>query len=79
MLKFLVLLLVIVGVGGGLWMARRGALPRAKADERLEPMVACAHCGLHVPAKDAVMHEGRSYCGVVHRDLGPAKPQGPAT
>lgn len=36
-----------------------------------EGMVACAHCGLHVPISEAVQRDGLSYCGAAHRDAGP--------
>ncbi len=77
MMKWLVLLLVVLGVWGGLTLARRGALPRAKSDERIEPMVACAHCGLHLPGNDALKDGDKAYCSAAHRDLGPATPQDP--
>jgi len=33
-----------------------------------EPIVPCAHCGVFVPASDAVRDDGLAYCGVAHRD-----------
>ena len=33
-----------------------------------EPIVPCAHCGLFVPASDAVRDGERVYCSVAHRD-----------
>jgi uncharacterized protein len=30
-------------------------------------MVRCAHCGLHVPAHEAIAVAGRWYCGEAHR------------
>ena len=44
---------------------------RAKRDE--EPggvpadTVRCAHCGLHVPKRDAIRDGGRHYCCEAHR------------
>ena len=36
------------------------------------PMLACAHCGVHLPGDEAVRDEaGRSYCGEAHRLAGP--------
>jgi uncharacterized protein len=34
-------------------------------------MVECAHCGLHLPAADAVREGDKLYCGEAHRRLGP--------
>jgi uncharacterized protein len=36
-----------------------------------EDMVACAHCGVHLPASLALRSQGRSYCSVAHREAGP--------
>jgi uncharacterized protein len=36
------------------------------------PMLACAHCGVHLPRDDAVLDvAGRGYCGDAHRLAGP--------
>ena len=36
------------------------------------PMLACAHCGVHLPRDDAAMDAaGRGYCGEAHRLAGP--------
>jgi uncharacterized protein len=76
--KLLITLAVVVlalmwwfgkGRGGGAGTRRKqaGQPPQAQA------MVACAHCGLHLPQPDAVEGEsGRHYCSVEHRRLGPA-------
>jgi uncharacterized protein len=37
---------------------------------RTEKMIACAHCGVHVPQSDAVAGEGHYYCCDEHRKLG---------
>ena len=47
------------------------AHPRQRAPGP-QAMVACAHCGLHLPQPDAVEGEGgRHYCSAEHRRLGP--------
>lgn len=77
-LKILVVVLVVV-VAGWFWMARRriGQASRPAADAArkgaLAPqaMVSCAHCGLHLPAADAVTAGDRHYCSAAHRALGP--------
>ena len=40
--------------------------PRHPASER---MVACAHCGLHVPESEAVIVDGVGFCSPEHRRL----------
>jgi uncharacterized protein len=37
------------------------------------PMLACAHCGLHLPRGDALLDaQSRPYCSSEHRDAGAA-------
>ena len=38
-----------------------------------EPMRQCAHCGVHLPASDALTSGGRDYCSEAHRDAGPSR------
>lgn len=72
-------LLVIAVVGFVLWLMfgrDRGARPpqrrRAAAPAAPVEMVACAHCGVHLPADEAVADAaGRRYCGEAHRLAGP--------
>ncbi len=71
--KYLVVIVVVAVV---LWLMfgrrRTRAVPRrdARAKE-LEGMVACAHCGVHLPRSEALAAGGRSYCSAAHRDAGP--------
>lgn len=73
-------LLVLAVVGVVLWLLRarsRGdgaAAARRDAPSAVRPpqaMVACAHCGLHLPAADAVLEGSRVYCCDAHRQRGP--------
>lgn len=36
-------------------------------------MVACRHCGLHLPASDALAGPDGPYCSAEHLRLGPAQ------
>ena len=76
-------LLVLLVVGIGLWAlfgrSRRQAEPPpsprpnkpAKTAEPA-PMLACMHCGVHLPREDAMFDAGgRAYCGDAHRLAGP--------
>ncbi len=81
--KFLLVLLV---VGVGLWMltarlrkpgaGRDAARPKspatAKPVDKPVEMVVCAHCGVHLPATDALALGAHLYCSEAHRRLGPA-------
>ncbi len=80
-MKFL-LLLAVIGIALLLFKARqRGPAPKAPAPPRRSkpaaadaptPMLACAHCGVHLPQTDAVNDaEGRPYCGAAHLAAGP--------
>lgn len=81
MLKFLLVLLV-VGIGVWSLVSRlrgpRKDKPAAGAGECGGPapvqMVECAHCGLHLPAADALAEGSRLYCSDAHRRLGPTPP-----
>lgn len=75
-MKFLLVLLV---VGVALWMLsgrsrKLGSDRPRRSAGRGAPvvMVQCAHCGLHLPASDAVPEGSRLYCSDAHRRLGPA-------
>ncbi len=65
------------GAGGdqqGERPAPGGAQPEAStrgAEPAFEQMVACAHCGLHVPESEGVKGGGQFYCSDEHRRLGP--------
>lgn len=74
-MKFLLLLLVI---GIGLWMIgkrlRGPQSPRRRGEPKPpQAMVECAHCGLHLPAAEAVLEGPHVYCSDAHRLLGPRR------
>ena len=76
-MKYLLLLLIVVAV---LWLMRlgRSSAPNPKttgaapspAQPPVQQVVACAHCGVHLPLGDAVTgRAGRFYCSEAHRQL----------
>ncbi len=79
--RLLILLLIVVVVAW--WLFGRAARLRERDAARRAPpgappapgavqdMVACAHCGVHLPRGEAVLDGERSYCGQPHRLLGP--------
>ncbi|WP_423222030.1 PP0621 family protein [Ideonella lacteola] len=79
MIKWLLTLGIVVlalmwwfGKGRGGGAARDGRPAGKPRPKQAQPMVACAHCGLHLPAADAIEGEGgRSFCSAEHRRLGP--------
>jgi uncharacterized protein len=83
-LKYLIVLLV-VAAALWLWVGRRRGdhkapppassspppnKPAAKAGP--QAMLACVHCGVHLPQADVVADaDGRPYCSEAHRLAGP--------
>lgn len=78
-MKYLLTLLVLV-IGVKWWLARSRAeqaarRPRPPAPpapgQGPQPMLACAHCGLVLPASEVLRDaEGHPFCGSEHRRLG---------
>lgn len=71
-MKYLVVVLVAVGV---LWfMLRRSEKPRMArrpaAASQPRPMVRCAHCGVYLPAEEALAAGSLHFCGHEHLALG---------
>lgn len=70
-MRFLLAFLVLL-VLAWRWRSWREARQRELQDrKRTTPetvgMVACRHCGLHVPPQDAVAGSLGSYCSAAHR------------
>ena len=70
-MKFLFFVLVVLVV---VWAIKRGRAGTAgsaapKAPEAAAPteMVACAHCGIHLPRAEAVSGHKGQYCSTEHR------------
>ena len=75
-----VLVWLVLLVAGWMFLrprGRRNAPPRDGAPGRRavaapEAMVVCGHCGLHLPASEAVRSDGgQAYCSAAHRAAGP--------
>ena len=78
-MKYLLVLLVVLVVA---WMLLRRRDPPAVAPKpgapgkpasgKPQPMLACAHCGIHLPQPEAQMDAaGRPFCSEAHRLAGP--------
>ncbi len=72
--KLILLVLSVVCLVGWLRGARRAppvqAAPRSPAPSAPQVMVRCAHCGLHLPASEGMVHDGQTYCSWRHRLAG---------
>ena len=77
MLSKVLLLLVIVCAAMWLFNARRRGRPGAPPKAPRQPpdaakMIACVHCGVHLPLPEALMDPaGRPFCSEAHRLAGP--------
>lgn len=78
-LLFVLFLLAVFYVRRALQPGPRREEGRDPAPERgqgpapageIEQMVACAHCGVHVPESEGVTSGGRFFCSEEHRRLG---------
>lgn len=80
MLKLL-LMIAVLGVAAWFWIGRRrpprvppAAKPTATSapDAAPQTMLACVHCGVHLPQADALFDVGgKPYCSEAHRLQGP--------
>lgn len=68
------LVLFLAAVFVLLWLLRGaigrrtpGGAPRPPAAPAARPIVACAHCGVHLPQDEALPGRGGVFCGDAHR------------
>jgi uncharacterized protein len=68
--RILVLILLVVLA---LWLVRRALRGPTNIQKRSDiqgELVACAHCGVHLPRSEARMEQGALYCSEEHARLG---------
>ncbi len=68
-MKYLLLVLAIVALVWLIRGARRRDEPPTQRQREggVQPMVACRHCGVHLPAHEALPGRGGEFCGEAHR------------
>lgn len=79
------LVVVLIALLLLVWLLLGSSRRRSRSDRRSKPrpqasrpsvpvegMVACAHCGVHLPASAALLARGNAYCSAAHRDSGPS-------
>jgi uncharacterized protein len=84
-MKYL-LVLAVLWIAIWLWRKNRREEMREEMRERAakaqrtpappgppQAMVRCAHCGLHLPATDAIAGPGGAYCSTAHREAATAR------
>ena len=69
MMKILLFLVVVFVL---LWLLRGATTRRRRGDAAPPPqapqeMIACAHCGVHLPRDEALPGRGGVFCGDAHR------------
>ncbi len=69
--KLLVVLIIVLLVGAVLWTWRRPSTRARAQPPRVAAMVACAHCGVHLPALESLELDGKHYCCAGHLESGP--------
>jgi uncharacterized protein len=67
------ILLFLVAVFVLLWLlrgalGRRGGSAAPPAPKAPQEMIACAHCGVHLPRDEALPGRGGVFCGDAHRN-----------
>ena len=76
-MKYLLVIAVVAFVVWLLTAKARGTRARPTGEEaapsarKPQAMARCAHCGVHLPASDAVIEGASVYCSDAHRQLGP--------
>jgi len=82
-MKFVIVLVAVVALVwlllGGRSRAARGPVRRAPSAPKgparaAEGMVACAHCGIHLPQSEALSLGTRVFCSAAHRDAAAREP-----
>lgn len=72
-MKFLVLLLIVVGVIYLLKQRSRNLSYQRNTPRKRQPtitMVQCEHCGVHLPENEAIIRQGHVWCCPEHERLG---------
>jgi uncharacterized protein len=57
------------GQGAGPAPAGTGATAWSRVEDKSEPMLCCARCGVYFPSSEAVRADGRDYCSPAHAQL----------
>jgi uncharacterized protein len=68
--QFLRLIIILIGLWLVLTIIKRALAARRKSPPdkpAVAKMVACAHCGVHIPESEAVRDGDRYYCSEEHR------------
>jgi uncharacterized protein len=64
----LILILIAIAILVFRRLKRSSSRPRVKKNITTGRMVQCATCGLYLPEREALSHQGKHYCSQSHRD-----------
>lgn len=70
--QFLRLVIILIGVWLVIQIIKRALSSRSRPTHRkpaISNMVACAHCGVHVPESLAIREGNKTYCCEEHRRI----------
>ena len=69
------LLIWIALIAAVYWLWRRATRPAPAAPDikNAEPMVRCAHCGVHTPRAHALSQDSQWFCSRAHLEQGAAR------
>jgi uncharacterized protein len=73
MLLRLVLIIALIGAAAWFWRSRRPVTKPKISQPASEPMLRCAHCGVHIPRRLAHSSASNSYCSSAHMLKGPSR------
>jgi len=69
--KLLRFLLIAIAAGVVLFILRQSLTrrkSRRSSPAAIQVMVQCHHCGIHLPAPEALLFRNKTYCSAAHRD-----------
>ncbi len=49
------------------WRAQTHSIKKNPAD-KIETIVKCSQCGVHIPENEAVIHDSHTFCSTAHKD-----------
>ncbi|WP_314919199.1 PP0621 family protein [Pseudomonas helleri] len=67
----------LIAAGVWFWRKYKASLqaPKKPADPGAQPMVRCAHCGVHLPRDRALSKQQQWFCSQEHMQQGPQAPR----
>jgi uncharacterized protein len=64
----LILIIVAIAILAFRRLKESASRPDARKKTKTGQMVQCAACGLYLPEREAIRHQGKYYCSPSHRE-----------